>query len=149
MVGASPSLNGSLKRYFFQSSLLVLLIFLWKENQDINPIFYNKNVLSKNVQTIDLKTGKVSWLSHIQNTGRWTYSALASRRDSIFIGFLCLNQLPFSDLKRQTILNFIINIFFARSRGKKSFTEIETPPQHIKSPKQSDKSTGKKPTPCR
>jgi hypothetical protein len=60
MVGASPSLNGSLKRYFFQSSLLVKLIFLCKVDQDNNPLFYNKNVLRKNVQTIDLKTGKGS-----------------------------------------------------------------------------------------
>ena len=41
-------------------------------------------------------SGKGSWLSHIQNTGRWNYSALASRRDSIYLlGFYVLIIFPF------------------------------------------------------
>ena len=40
-------------------------------------------------------SGKGSWLSHIQNIGRWNYTSLANRRDSIFLlGFYVLISFP-------------------------------------------------------
>ena len=35
--------------------------------------------------------GKGSWLSHIQNTSWWNYSALASRRDSIYLSYVLIS----------------------------------------------------------
>ena len=43
--------------------------------------------------------GKESWLSHIQNTGRWNYSTLASRWNSIYLlGFYVLVSFPSLEL---------------------------------------------------
>ena len=51
--------------------------------------------------TDSLISGKGSWLSHIQNTGRWNYSALVRTRDSIYLlGFYVLISLPSLNLCR-------------------------------------------------
>ena len=65
----------------------------------------------------EMYPGKGSWLSHTKNTGRWNYSALASRRDSIYFGFLCLNPSPFSLNVTINHSLFIISSFFIKREG--------------------------------
>ena len=66
----------------FKVNLLILYLGICK---DLNILLYNSHNFS----------GKGSWLSHIQNTRRWNYSGLASRRDSIYLlSFYVLISFP-------------------------------------------------------
>ena len=64
--------------------------------------------------------GKVSWLSHIQNTGRWNYSALASRWDSIYLfGFYVL--ISFTSLSLLSdYLQFPLIVYYKSSNWREN-----------------------------
>ena len=87
---------------------------------NLGAILFLPPLLPKYYIIIDTrKAGKGSWLSHIQNTGRWNFSALASRLDPIYLlGFYVLISFPsLQERVVEILIIFNSGDFFAFARS--------------------------------